>query len=96
MWSRQNKHTQPVYSTTQVDKLFCTILKIDGVSYTSSYWYFQQLFIEKTRLLYFNFFREKNRRFAEQGAALVGLISLGLEPKEKAVKEGSLLGSADE
>jgi hypothetical protein len=41
-------------------------------------------------------YREKNRRFAEQGAALVGLISLGLEPKEKAVKDGTLLGSADE
>jgi len=41
-------------------------------------------------------YREKNRRFAEQGAALVGLISLGLEPKEKAVKNGTLLGSADE
>jgi hypothetical protein len=46
--------------------------------------------------LNFDLFREKNRRFAEQGAALVGLICLGLEPKEKAIKDGSLLGSADE
>ncbi|XP_059485908.1 tRNA-dihydrouridine(20) synthase [NAD(P)+]-like isoform X2 [Neocloeon triangulifer] len=74
MWSRQNNFKQPVYTTTQVEKLFCSVIEVDNVKYSSSYW-------------------EKNKRFAEQGAALAALIILGLEPKEKALKDGSLLSS---
>lgn len=34
---------------------------------------------------------EKNKRFAEQGAALVACVSLGLISKEDLIKDGSIL-----
>jgi hypothetical protein len=37
------------------------------------------------------FFREKNKRFAEQGAALVLACSLGLISKDDLIKDGSIL-----
>ncbi|XP_065340363.1 tRNA-dihydrouridine(20) synthase [NAD(P)+]-like [Cloeon dipterum] len=49
--------------------------------------------LEVNNVKYTSSYWEKNKRFAEQGAALVALVSLGLESKEKALKEGSLLSS---
>lgn len=40
-------------------------------------------------------FREKNKRFAEQGAALVCLCAEGLEKIENLIKDGSILQSLD-
>lgn len=37
------------------------------------------------------YFREKNKKFAEQGAALAACASLGLIDEETLVKDGSIL-----
>lgn len=37
------------------------------------------------------FFREKNKKFAEQGAALAACASLGLIDRETLIKDGSIL-----
>lgn len=63
---------QPVYKTQQEDKLFRSVLTLDGVQYASTYW-------------------EKNKRFAEQGAALVAMLHLGFVDEESLIKNGSIL-----
>lgn len=42
-------------------------------------------------LSYLFIFREKNKKFAEQGAALAACASLGLIDKETLIKDGSIL-----
>lgn len=63
---------QPLYKTQQEDKLFRSVLTLDGSQYASTYW-------------------EKNKRFAEQGAALVAMLNLGLIEEETLIKNGSIL-----
>lgn len=63
---------QPVYKTQQEDKLFRSVLTLDGIQYASTYW-------------------EKNKRFAEQGAALVAMLHLGLIDEKLLIKNGSIL-----
>ncbi|KAJ9578807.1 hypothetical protein L9F63_004957 [Diploptera punctata] len=58
-WARNKGLKHPVYVTQQEDKLFRSIVTLDGKKYTSSFW-------------------EKNKRRAEQGAALVCLCALGV------------------
>lgn len=41
--------------------------------------------------IYFYFFREKNKRWAEHSAALVCLYSLGLIKKEFLIETGSMI-----
>lgn len=68
-----NKHKlKPTYETIQEDKLFRSILTLDGKKYSSTFW-------------------EKNKKFAEQGAAIVCLLSLGLVDYDTLIKEGSVL-----
>lgn len=62
----------PVYTTSQEDRLFQTVVSFQDQKYVSSYW-------------------EKNKRFAEQGAALVCILGLGLVTEEDLIKNGSLI-----
>lgn len=68
----KKKLDQPLYKTQQEDKLFRSVLTLDGCQYASTYW-------------------EKNKRFAEQGAALVALLRLGLIEEDLLIKNGSIL-----
>lgn len=68
----KNSVEQPIYETHQQDKLFRSIVTLDGKKYASTYW-------------------EKNKRFAEQGAALVCLLHIGLIDEEILIKNGSIL-----
>lgn len=70
--SMKNSLEQPRYETHQQDKLFRSILTLDGKKYASTYW-------------------EKNKKFAEQGAALVGMLHLGLVDEQTLVQNGSIL-----
>lgn len=63
---------QPLYNTQQEDKLFRSVLTLDGNQYASTYW-------------------EKNKRFAEQGAALVAMLHIGLIDEDLLIKNGSIL-----
>lgn len=63
---------QPTYKTQQEDKLFRSVLTLDGSQYASTYW-------------------EKNKRFAEHGAALVAMLHLGLVDEDTLIKNGSIL-----
>lgn len=72
MWTRRNHIGQPVYDTVQEDKLFQSIVTVDGKKYSSSYW-------------------EKNKKWAEQSAALVCLITLGLLDADMLKKAGCIL-----
>ena len=58
-WAMKKGLKHPVYATEQQDKLFKSVVTVDGKKYSSSYW-------------------EKNKRRAEQGAALVCLCALGI------------------
>ncbi|KAF5302114.1 hypothetical protein FQA39_LY10449 [Lamprigera yunnana] len=71
-WCHKNKVISPTYETKHKDKLFKSILTLNGKKYSSNFW-------------------EKNKRFAEQGAALVCLCSLGLINVESLIKNGSIL-----
>nr|CAD7407630.1 unnamed protein product [Timema poppensis] len=78
MWSRKNRVRQPEYNTVQEDKLFKSVVTVDGKKYSSSFW---SVYIRQ----------EKNKRWAEQGAALVCLWALGLESIETLSKHGCIL-----
>lgn len=69
---KQDKSFKPSYKTINEDKLFRSILTLDGKKYSSSFW-------------------EKNKKFAEQGAALVCINSLGLIDDVQLIKDGSML-----
>ncbi|XP_011687505.1 PREDICTED: tRNA-dihydrouridine(20) synthase [NAD(P)+]-like isoform X2 [Wasmannia auropunctata] len=58
-WTKENRKKMPVYNTRQENKLFCSVVTVDGRKYGSSFW-------------------EKNKKWAEQGAALVCLYFLGI------------------
>lgn len=72
MWTRQKNVKQPHYTTIQEDKLFQSVVCVNGKKYSSSYW-------------------EKNKRWAEQGAAIVCLLELGVLDREEFIKNGCLL-----
>lgn len=63
---------QPTYKTQQEDKLFRSVVTLDGKQYASTYW-------------------EKNKRFAEQGAALAAMLLLGLIDESILIANGSIL-----
>lgn len=63
---------QPKYETHQQDKLFRSILFLNGKKYASTYW-------------------EKNKKFAEQGAALVGMLYLGMIDESTLIENGSIM-----
>ncbi|OWR51132.1 putative tRNA-dihydrouridine synthase [Danaus plexippus plexippus] len=71
-WVGKNGYKVPTYETHQVEKLFRSILTLNGKKYTSTFW-------------------EKNKKFAEQGAALVALYHLGLITEEELIKLGSII-----
>lgn len=58
-WTEKHKKQKPEYNTTHNDKLFRSVVTVDGKKFGSSFW-------------------EKNKKWAEQGAALACLYSLGL------------------
>ncbi|KYM94681.1 PREDICTED: tRNA-dihydrouridine(20) synthase [NAD(P)+]-like [Cyphomyrmex costatus] len=58
-WTKEHHKKMPVYNTRQENKLFCSVVTVDGRKYGSSFW-------------------EKNKKWAEQGAALVCLYFLGI------------------
>ncbi|XP_051174599.1 tRNA-dihydrouridine(20) synthase [NAD(P)+]-like [Leptopilina boulardi] len=71
-WVKENRKKMPIYDTQHADKLFRSIVSVDGRKYGSSFW-------------------EKNKKFAEQGAALVCISSLGLVDLETLTKNGNIL-----
>ncbi|KAF5273555.1 hypothetical protein FQR65_LT04553 [Abscondita terminalis] len=71
-WCNKNKYKSPTYETVHEDKLFKSVLTLNGKRYSSTFW-------------------EKNKRFAEQGAALVCLCSLGLVDVGSLIEKGSIL-----
>ncbi|KAL1458055.1 hypothetical protein WDU94_008230 [Cyamophila willieti] len=67
------RYDQPKYETKQNEKLFRSLLTVNGKQYTSKFW-------------------EKNKRNAEQGAAIVCLSALGFpEYSEKELREAGVL-----
>lgn len=60
------------YETIQEDKLFRSVVDVNGLRYSSTFW-------------------EKNKRNAEQGAAIVALLTLGVINRESLIKQGSIL-----
>lgn len=72
MWTRKNRLKQPIYDTVQEDKLFQSVVTVDGKKYSSSYW-------------------EKNKKWAEQSAALVCLVTLGLLDADMLKESGCIL-----
>ncbi|XP_012262837.2 tRNA-dihydrouridine(20) synthase [NAD(P)+]-like [Athalia rosae] len=71
-WTKDNRKNIPIYHTEQEDKLFRSVVLVNGKKYSSSFW-------------------EKNKKWAEQGAALVCLCSLGVVDREKLEKDGSII-----
>ncbi|XP_050452015.1 tRNA-dihydrouridine(20) synthase [NAD(P)+]-like isoform X2 [Cataglyphis hispanica] len=71
-WTKENRKKMPIYNTRQEDKLFCSIVTVDGRKYGSSFW-------------------EKNKKWAEQGAALVCLYFLGVINKESLSASGNII-----
>ncbi|XP_063977613.1 tRNA-dihydrouridine(20) synthase [NAD(P)+]-like [Diachasmimorpha longicaudata] len=72
-WLRDNKKKDlPVYDTWSEDKLFRSIVTVDGQKYSSTFW-------------------EKNKKWAEQGAALVFLLSIGLIDEVSLIEKGHLM-----
>ncbi|XP_070161680.1 tRNA-dihydrouridine(20) synthase [NAD(P)+]-like [Polyergus mexicanus] len=71
-WTKENRKKMPIYNTRQEDKLFCSIVTVDGRKYGSSFW-------------------EKNKKWAEQGAALVCLYFLGVINKESLSANGNII-----
>lgn len=61
-----------MYKTDQWEKLFRSVVTLNGQSYTTGYW-------------------EKNKKFAEQGAALAAMLCLGLVTRESLIQSGSLI-----
>ncbi|XP_049857294.1 tRNA-dihydrouridine(20) synthase [NAD(P)+]-like [Schistocerca gregaria] len=71
MWSRKQGLKQPIYNTQQEEKLFKSVVTLNGKKYSSSYW-------------------EKNKRRAEQSAALTCLCELEIVDVAELVKNGSV------
>lgn len=38
-WTKENRKKMPVYDTRREDKLFCSVVTVDGKKYGSSFWY---------------------------------------------------------
>lgn len=72
MWTRQRHIDPPKYNTIQEDKLFQSVVTVNGKKFGSSFW-------------------EKNKRWAEQGAAIVSLINLGVIEVDFLKKSGCIL-----
>ncbi|XP_044742530.1 tRNA-dihydrouridine(20) synthase [NAD(P)+]-like [Chrysoperla carnea] len=72
VYTTKNGLPKPKYETIQEDKLFRSIVTVNGKKYSSSFW-------------------EKNKKFAEQGAALVCACFLGLIDQNVLVANGSIL-----
>ncbi|XP_033209620.1 tRNA-dihydrouridine(20) synthase [NAD(P)+]-like [Belonocnema kinseyi] len=70
-WTKENRKKMPAYETQNADKLFRSVVLVDGRKFGSLFW-------------------EKNKKFAEQGAALVCLCSLGVIELETLIKNGSI------
>ncbi|XP_011495804.1 PREDICTED: tRNA-dihydrouridine(20) synthase [NAD(P)+]-like [Ceratosolen solmsi marchali] len=71
-WTESNRKKLPSYVTIHEEKLFRSVVLVDGRKYGSSFW-------------------EKNKKWAEQGAALVCLCALGVIDPETLTKSGNLL-----
>lgn len=71
-WTKENRKKMPIYNTQQEDKLFCSVVTVDGRKYGSSFW-------------------EKNKKWAEQGAALVCLYFLGVINEESLSASGNII-----
>lgn len=71
-WTKENRKKMPVYNTRQEDKLFCSVVTVDGRKYGSSFW-------------------EKNKKWAEQGAALVCLYFLGVIDEKSLSASGNII-----
>ncbi|XP_025073342.1 tRNA-dihydrouridine(20) synthase [NAD(P)+]-like [Pogonomyrmex barbatus] len=71
-WTKEYHKKMPVYDTRQENKLFCSVVTVDGRKYGSSFW-------------------EKNKKWAEQGAALVCLYFLGIIDEESLTAGGNIL-----
>ncbi|CAL1687743.1 unnamed protein product [Lasius platythorax] len=71
-WTKENRKKMPTYNTRQEDKLFCSVVTVDGRKYGSSFW-------------------EKNKKWAEQGAALVCLYFLGVIDEESLSASGNII-----
>jgi len=37
-WTKENRKKMPIYNTRQEDKLFCSVVTVDGRKYGSSFW----------------------------------------------------------
>lgn len=37
-WTKENRKKMPIYNTRQENKLFCSIVTVDGRKYGSSFW----------------------------------------------------------
>ncbi|KAK9510255.1 hypothetical protein O3M35_005078 [Rhynocoris fuscipes] len=70
-WTKSKGYRLPSYDTCQMDKLFKSIVTVNGKKYTSSFW-------------------EKNKRWAEQSAAIVCLCSNGILEKQTLKDNGVL------
>ncbi|XP_011879148.1 PREDICTED: tRNA-dihydrouridine(20) synthase [NAD(P)+]-like isoform X1 [Vollenhovia emeryi] len=71
-WTKENRKKMPLYNTRQENKLFCSVVTVDGRKYGSSFW-------------------EKNKKWAEQGAALVCLYFLGIIDEKSLAAGGNIL-----
>ncbi|XP_011138804.2 tRNA-dihydrouridine(20) synthase [NAD(P)+]-like isoform X1 [Harpegnathos saltator] len=71
-WTKDHHKKMPVYDTRKNDKLFCSVVTVDGRKYGSSFW-------------------EKNKKWAEQGAALVCLYFLGIIDEKSLATGGNVL-----
>lgn len=69
-WVVQQRKEMPKYQTMHNERLFRSIVTVDGQKFSSSYW-------------------EKNKKWAEQGAALACLLSLGLIDQKTYLTTGS-------
>uniref|UniRef100_A0A1B6CGX9 DUS-like FMN-binding domain-containing protein n=1 Tax=Clastoptera arizonana TaxID=38151 RepID=A0A1B6CGX9_9HEMI len=73
IWTRIQGWKQPSYKTIQLDKLFQSMVIVNGIKYGSTYW-------------------EKNKRWAEQGAAIVCLCLNNVIDINTLRKNGSIAG----
>ncbi|XP_014481075.1 PREDICTED: tRNA-dihydrouridine(20) synthase [NAD(P)+]-like [Dinoponera quadriceps] len=71
-WTKDQHKKMPVYDTRRNEKLFCSIVTVDGRKYGSSFW-------------------EKNKKWAEQGAALVCLYFLEIIDEKSLTTSGNVL-----
>lgn len=71
-WMSRHKKRPPLYDTIKNEKLFRSIVTVDGRRFGSTFW-------------------EKNKKWAEQGAALVCLFSLGIIDEKAIAASGNVL-----